>query len=168
MEQVPRKASCFKGGVALESMADVKAVVMDKTGTITEGNFVSAEDRICWQYRPRMTLLRSGCKLRTGTPLIPIAVSIVTAAKEKGLQLKQAFYFKRDRQAKVSLAVMDGDVVLCGNKKAAWNITMSTSLLTNNDVFGTEVLVAVEGDYAGYLAISDTIKADAKSAIAAI
>ena len=33
----------FKGGVSLESLAEVKAVVMDKTGTVTEGNFKVAQ-----------------------------------------------------------------------------------------------------------------------------
>ena len=35
-----KKGILFKGGVSLEQLADVKAVVMDKTGTVTEGNFV--------------------------------------------------------------------------------------------------------------------------------
>ncbi|MFS6554038.1 HAD-IC family P-type ATPase, partial [Parabacteroides distasonis] len=35
-----RKGILFKGGVALEALKDIKAVVMDKTGTITKGNFV--------------------------------------------------------------------------------------------------------------------------------
>ena len=38
-----KKGILFKGGVSLESLAEVKAVVMDKTGTVTEGNFKVAQ-----------------------------------------------------------------------------------------------------------------------------
>ncbi len=59
------------------------------------------------------------------------------------------------------MAIIDGDVILCGNRKLMEHHGVNLSAY-KNDVFGTEVLVAVEGNYAGYLTISDTIKTDAQ------
>ena len=100
-----------------------------------------------------------------GPRQFPIAVSIVTAAKEKGMELTRPSTLKEIAGEGI-LAVMDGNVILCGNKKLMEHHNINIAY--NNEVFGTEVLVAIEGEYAGYLVISDTIKADAKSAIAAI
>ena len=159
-----KKGILFKGGVALESMADVKAVVMDKTGTITEGNFVLQKTVIVGNT-DEDTLLRLAASCEQ-VSTHPIANSIVTAAKEKGMELTRPSTLKEIAGEGI-LAVIDGNVILCGNKKLMEHHNINISAY-NNEVFGTEVLVAIEGEYAGYLVISDTIKADAKSAIAAI
>ena len=159
-----KKGILFKGGVALESMADVKAVVMDKTGTITEGNFV-LQKTVTVGNTDEDTLLRLAASCEQ-VSTHPIANSIVTAAKEKGMELTRPSTLKEIAGEGI-LAVMDGNVILCGNKKLMEHHNINISAY-NNEVFGTEVLVAIEGEYAGYLVISDTIKADAKSAIAAI
>ena len=159
-----KKGILFKGGVALESMADVKAVVMDKTGTITEGNFV-VQKTVTVGNTDEDTLLRLAASCEQ-VSTHPIANSIVTATKEKGLELARPSTLKEIAGEGI-LAVMDGNVILCGNKKLMEHHNVDISAY-NNEVFGTEVLVAIEGEYAGYLVISDTIKADAKSAIAAI
>ena len=159
-----KKGILFKGGVALESMADVKAVVMDKTGTITEGNFV-LQKTVTVGNTDEDTLLRLAASCEQ-VSTHPIANSIVTAAKEKGMELTHPSTLKEIAGEGI-LAVMDGNVILCGNKKLMEHHNINISAY-NNEVFGTEVLVAIEGEYAGYLVISDTIKADAKSAIAAI
>ena len=159
-----KKGILFKGGVALESMADVKAVVMDKTGTITEGNFV-LQKTVTVGNTDEDTLLRLAASCEQ-VSTHPIANSIVTAAKEKGMELTRPSTLKEIAGEGI-LAVMDGNVILCGNKKLMEHHNINISAY-NNEVFGTEVLVAIEGEYAGYLVISDTIKADAKSAITAI
>ena len=159
-----KKGILFKGGVALEALADVKAVVMDKTGTITEGNFVLQKTVSSGKLsEDELLQITASCEQNSTHP---IAVSIVTAAKEKGLQLSKPSTLKEIAGEGI-LAIIDGDVVLCGNRKLMEHHGVNLSAY-KNDVFGTEVLVAVEGDYAGYLTISDTIKADAKSAIAAL
>ena len=159
-----KKGILFKGGVALESMADVKAVVMDKTGTITEGNFV-LQKTVTVGNTDEDTLLRLAASCEQ-VSTHPIANSIVTAAKEKGMELTRPSTLKEIAGEGI-LAVMDGNVILCGNKKLMEHHNINISAY-NNEVFGTEVLVAIEGEYSGYLVISDTIKADAKSAITAI
>ena len=46
-----KRGILFKGGAALEMLADIKAVVMDKTGTITEGNFKVESVKACGNFR---------------------------------------------------------------------------------------------------------------------
>jgi Cd2+/Zn2+-exporting ATPase len=62
------------------------------------------------------------------------------------------------------LAVVEGKQVLCGNQKLMKDQGVDCSSY-KNESYGTEVLVAVEGIYAGCLFISDTVKKDAKAAI---
>ena len=70
----------FKSGLSLEAMAQIRAVVMDKTGTLTKGEFraklVSGDEE--------MLRLCASCEQQSSHP---IAVSIVAAAKESGLSL---------------------------------------------------------------------------------
>lgn len=159
-----RKGILFKGGVALEAMAEVKAVVMDKTGTITEGNFVLQKVlTVGERNEDELLALTASCEQISTHP---IANSIVTAAREKGLELQKPSTLKEIAGEGI-LAIVDGQVVLCGNRKLMEHHMVNLSSY-KNDTFGTEVLVAVEGEYAGCMVISDTIKADAKPAISAL
>ncbi len=151
----------FKGGISLEAMKDVKAVVMDKTGTITEGNFVLQQCVSAGERSGQELLsLAAACEANSTHP---IAVSIVAAAKEGKVEEKHA-----EKITELSghgiLAVIDGKQVLCGNRKLMKEQGVDCSRY-QNEGYGTEVLLAVEGIYAGHLLISDTIKKDAKIAI---
>ncbi len=158
-----KKGILFKGGNVIESLSGIKAVVMDKTGTITKGNFVvqKAVPAIQGLTPEELLSISASCELFSSHP---IGSSILTAAREQGLQ--------PERPSEVSeiaghgiRAVTSKGIVLCGNRKLmdTNNIDMQNY---HNDAFGTEVLTAIDGVFAGYILISDTIKEDAVSAIA--
>lgn len=151
----------FKGGVSLEAMKDVKAIVMDKTGTITEGNFVLQKCvSVGNQTEEELLTIAAACEANSTHP---IAVSIVGAARETKVPEKKA-----EKVTELSghgiLAVIDGQQVLCGNRKLMKEQNVDCSVY-ENEGYGTEVLLAIDGVYAGYLVISDTVKKDAKAAI---
>lgn len=82
-----KRGILFKGGVAIEALKDVKAIVMDKTGTITKGNFVVQQVVSLKRLTQKQILSQS---LRTASSLSsthPIGTSIVSAAREKNLEL---------------------------------------------------------------------------------
>jgi len=158
-----KKGILFKGGIAIESLKNVKAIVMDKTGTITKGNFVVQKANPAGNAMTANDLLAisASCELSSTHP---IGNSIVEAAEEKGLSI--------ERPSKVEEIVGHGiraelsrGVVLCGNRKLmdAQNVDLSVYQKEN---FGTEVLVALNGKFVGNIVISDTVKDDAKDAIA--
>lgn len=151
----------FKGGVSLEAMKKVKAVVMDKTGTITEGNFVVqqviAQNNISEE---ELLSLAAACEANSTHP---IGVSIVHAAKQRNLAVKKAEKITELSGHGIQ-ATIDGKQVLCGNRKLMNQQKVDCSAY-KKEGYGTEVLLAVNGVYAGQLVISDTIKKDAKSAI---
>lgn len=159
-----KKGILFKGGAAIEALASVKAVVMDKTGTITKGNFVLQKVVSAGELtEDQLLLLAASCEQSSTHP---IACSITAAAKEKGMELTKPSTLKEIPGEGV-LAVIGGDIVLCGNKKLMERHLISLSSCSVED-YGTEVLVAVEGEFAGYMVIADTVKADARTAIAAL
>lgn len=151
----------FKGGVSLEAMKDVKAIVMDKTGTITEGNF-QLQQCIPTEKVSKEELLSVAAACEANSTH-PIAVSIVNAAKKQGIVVKHA-----EKITELSghgiMAVIDGKQVLCGNQKLMKEQSVDCSAYKNEGC-KTEVLVAIEGIYAGSLLISDTVKKDAKASI---
>lgn len=151
----------FKGGVSLEAMKDVKAIVMDKTGTITEGNFV-LQKCVPAGNRTEEELLSIAAACEANSTH-PIAVSIINAAKKQQILVKQAEKVT-ELSGRGILAVVEGKQVLCGNQKLMKDQGVDCSSY-KNESYGTEVLVAVEGIYAGCLFISDTVKKDAKAAI---
>ena len=156
-----KKGILFKGGASLEFLSKIGAVVMDKTGTVTEGNFQVQKIVSTWRYSEEELLrICASCEQRSTHP---IAESIVRAAYEKGLNLERPLMLKEFAGHGVSAFLPQGRVY-CGNQK----------LLVDNGIFisqnveevkGSMVFVGVDGRFAGYFVISDTIKKDAKSAI---
>ena len=150
-----RRGILFKGGVSIEAMKDVKAVVLDKTGTITRGEFKVQ------QIAGGLDVLRlcASCEQQSTHP---IAQSIVSAARERDMEL-----FTPDAVEELPgrgiRAWAEGKLVLCGNEHLLResNVAFDAPELTG----GSRVLVAVSGRFVGYITIADTLKPDAKEAI---
>lgn len=156
-----KKGILFKGGVSIEALGNLGAVVMDKTGTITEGNFKLQKIVSNGTYEEE-ELLRI-CASCEQNSTHPIAVSIVTAARERKLALETPENLEEIAGHGIAASLKEG-TVLCGNRK----LMDANSILIDeiaNETYGSEVFLAVNGIFAGYLLISDTIKQDAKSAI---
>ena len=149
-----KKGILFKGGQSMEAMADIKAVVVDKTGTITKGDFtvqkvVGEEDllQICASCEQQSTH--------------PIAASIVAAAKEKHLELIRPEELE-ELAGRGIRAVMQGREILCGNSRLMKEKGVAVPEISE---YGTMVLVAVDGEYRGHLVIADTLKPGAELAV---
>ncbi|WP_293986042.1 heavy metal translocating P-type ATPase [uncultured Megasphaera sp.] len=154
----------FKGGIAIEQMKRIGAVVFDKTGTITKGNFVvhqveSADNR---SDDDVLALCASAEQASNH----PIARSVVAQACERGLTLTEPSAIE-EIAGQGLRANVGGHLVLCGNQRLmdAQKITLPELTATE---YGSELYVAVDGEYAGRLVISDTIKEDAVDAVKAI
>ena len=95
----------------------------------------------------------------------PIAKSIVDYANRSNVEILSADTIE-EISGKGIKAVINGKTVLCGNKKLMNDFNIDMSGYSQTD--GTQVLVAVDGKYSGYVVIADTIKPDAKSAVSGI
>ena len=149
-----KKGILFKGGQSMEALAKVKAVVMDKTGTLTKGDF-KVQSII-----GGMTLLQlcASCEQQSTHP---IAESIVAAAKEQKLTLLQPEKLL-ELPGKGIHAVLQGNDVLCGNAKLLRERGIVFQELKEP---GSVVYVSANGVYQGCLIISDTIKPGAEVAV---
>ncbi len=147
-----RRGILFKDGLAMEAMGALKAVVMDKTGTLTQGSFtvLQGDDEIL--------ALCAGCEQHSSHP---IGKSIVAEAKKRGLPLQTP-----ERLEELSghgiRALLDGQEVLCGNEKLMQKHGISVPA---EDVFGTYVYVARKGVFLGAVVLGDTLKSDAREAV---
>ena len=156
-----KKGILFKGGVAIEGLSNLKAVVMDKTGTITQGNF-KLQKVVSQGSMSEKDLLRV-CASCEQNSTHPIAHSIVTAASERNIKFSAPLSMKEIAGHGVKAELPEG-TVLCGNRKLMEKYSINISNITLES-YGAEVFLAVNGKLEGYFLISDTIKEDAKSAI---
>ena len=161
----------FKGGLSMEALKNVKAIIMDKTGTITKGNF--AVQKVVTSAKAgdisedKVLTLAASCE---SASTHPIAVSITAEAAARNLPLSKPE--KIEELSGMGIRVTfaeDTDApseVLCGNRKlmAANGIDDSEAA----DSPATQVLVAADGKFLGCIYIADTIKPEAQSAIASL
>lgn len=152
-----RQGILFKGGASMEALADTCIVAMDKTGTLTHGNF-----RVHRETEDALLELCASCEQYSTHP---IAVSIVTEAKQRGLMLRTPDTLE-EIPGKGICAQLDGNTVLCGN--AALLNQFAVNMAFSGEPGSTWVHCAVDGVYTGSLAIADEIKADAASAVTAL
>jgi P-type Cu+ transporter len=144
----------IKNAEALETMEKVDTIVFDKTGTLTEGKpkVIASSDS---------EVLRLAASVERASEH-PLAAAIVSAAQEKNLKISDVANFEY-LLGKGVKGVVDGKRVAAGN----------SALMTDLGVFGngrkkvgpataqpgaTLVFVAIDGQYAGHIAIADSIK----------
>ena len=153
----------FKGGAALEALCKVKAVAMDKTGTLTKGEFrvqdcIPVADTVS---ESELLSLAAACEQSSAHP---IARSILTAAVEKSCKPSAASDLREITGHGIS-AVIDGEAVLCGSEKLLTDHGISVPHAHHR---GTQVLLAKGGKYLGRILISDSPKDDAAEAVSAL
>lgn len=152
-----RQNILFKGGNAMEMLARVKTAALDKTGTITKGNFVVQEITCANQVSENALLTMAAACEEHSTH--PIARSICTAAAERNLNIQAI----SEAQEIAGQGVVAGDL-LCGSAQLLAEHGVTLPPLP--DAQGcTQVFVAKAGVYQGRILISDTIKEGAAQAI---
>ncbi len=144
----------FKGGLSIESMANIQAVVLDKTGTLTQGNFTVQEGD------DRVLALCASCEQYSTHP---IAKSILAAAKDRGLPLEPVTDVEEISGHGI-VAKLEYSKLLCGNEKLLTRFGICAADLPETKD-GTRVYLAQDGNILGSLLISDTIKPDASAAV---
>ena len=159
-----KKGILFKGGVAIEALKNVKAVVMDKTGTVTEGNFKVAQIVSDGNYAEDRILAFAGAAESCSTH--PIATSIMEEVKKRRLEIPEVKDIKEISGKGMEVTLDDG-MLLCGNIEL---LTMKGIEVPSKakEIYGTEVLLAFNEKYIGYIVINDKIKSDSKQAISDI
>lgn len=160
----------IKNAEALERMEKIDTIVIDKTGTLTEG-------------KPRVTAIRAAgnidenellhlaASLELGSEH-PLAAAIVAAAKERSIVLAKATDFDSPT-GKGVLGNVDGHRIILGNTKFLAELNIDARVLeTQADELrqngATVIFVAVDGAIAGIVAIADPVKESTPAAIDAL
>jgi Cu+-exporting ATPase len=158
----------FKNSEALERAGNVSVVVLDKTGTVTKGQPAVTDIVSDGKYEAN-ELLRLAASVEKGSEH-PLGEAIWAEATNKGIVLAELNGFKAEAGQGVQ-AEVDGQQVVVGNLRM-----MQARSYPLNDLARdverlqaeakTAMLVAVDGQVRGIIAVADTIKDGSKEAIA--
>ncbi len=138
-----KKGILFKGGVSLETLAGIKAVVMDKTGTVTKGNFSVAA--IVPEKTNGLTeeklLGYAGCAEKLSTH--PIATSIMKEAESRGIYIPETSSIKEITGKGMEVLLKDGSMVLCGSRQLLETNGIKIPA-EESSIYGTEVFISFD------------------------
>lgn len=157
----------IRNGEALQTAAQLKTIVLDKTGTITKGK-PELTDTIPAEGIDSLSLLRFAA-IADRLSEHPLAQAIVQGARSQGIDVIEPASFAAVPGHGVE-TIVDGRIVLVGNRKLMIRHNIDT-LLIDAEVERlqgegkTAMYVAVEGKMAGVVAVADTIKEDSIQAI---
>lgn len=165
--QGARAGILIKNAEALEMMSKVNTVVVDKTGTLTEGK-PKLTTILSLGEKREDELLQLAASLEIASEH-PLGIPIVSKAKEKNLSLLPIEDFK-SVAGKGIIGKITGKTVVIGNQKLLSDLKIDLNIaLEKADFFrqqGQTVLyLAMDGKLSGILAVSDVIKASTKEAI---
>jgi Cu+-exporting ATPase len=157
----------IRNGEAIQTIKDTKLIAFDKTGTITKGK-PEVTDIITDKTVNESSLLKYAASLENGSEH-PLAFAIVEKAKENNVELEDILGFEAlvGRGVKGSV---DGKAVLIGNRKLMTEEGVSfdnfeDDLIRLEEEAKTAMIVAVEKNLAGIIAVADPIKEDSALAI---
>ena len=157
----------IRGGEALEQAHKVRAIVLDKTGTITRGK-PSLTDLLPANGFDEAELLRLAASAEQGSEH-PLGEAIVTAARDRKLALAEVRDFEAIAGHGIG-ATVDGRRVLLGNLKLMRKHDIDASELdvaagSMADAGRTPMYIAIDGALAGVVAVADTIKPESREAV---
>ena len=153
----------LKGGRVIEALANVKAVALDKTGTITSGEFKVHSVETVGSHVSSSQLLSMAAAIEA-VSTHPIATSIVSEAKNQGLTVEPSD-FVQELAGEGMVGMADGQQVLVGNRRLMERYNVQ-GYPTEPAEYGTEVLVAEGNTYLGRIIIADEARPDSAEAIA--
>jgi len=160
----------IKNAEALERFEKIDTLVVDKTGTLTEGKPAVVAIKLADGFA-EADLLRLAASLERGSEH-PLADAIVRTATERGLKLSHAQDFDSP-VGKGVLGTVDGEKLLLGSGKFLAEQGVATTALdaeadTLRQDGATAIFMAVDGKLAGVLAIADPIRASTAQAVRAL
>ena len=161
----------IRSGEAIQTLKDIKMVVLDKTGTITKGE-PELTDVEAAEGLDEQDVLALAAAVENASEH-PLAQAIVQGARDRDVKFGDVESFKsvtaRGVQGKV-----DGREILIGNRRLLEESdiqgldALDDALIRLEEKGRTAVLVARDGQAIGIVAVADTIKSDSKSAIKAM
>ncbi len=156
------KGVLVKGSNYLEALSETKYVVCDKTGTLTKGVFEVTHIEASEGVTADTLLEMAACAESYSNH--PISKSLKDAyGRRTGKQIEAARVCDVEEISGHGVsAVIDGRKVSAGNARFMKMLGVSYTVPQKT---GTEVHVAVDGSYAGYILISDVIKPNARAAV---
>ena len=160
----------IRSGEAIQTLKDIKAVVLDKTGTITKGK-PSLTDVSVMEGFDEAEVLRAAASVEAGSEH-PLGQAIVAGARERGLDVPEVTEFKAITARGVEGKV-DGRHVGVGSRRLLNEASIELGdlderLMKLETTGKTAMLVAIGDRAAGLVAVADTIKEDSRAAIAAM
>jgi len=157
----------FKGGEHLERTHRITTVVLDKTGTVTNGKPELTDVIVTADFEEKTFLQLVGSAEKQSEH--PLAEAIVTGIKEKGIDLLATEEFEAIPGYGIK-AFVNGKELLIGTRKLMnkYSIhfqTAESKMETLEENGKTAMLVAINGEFAGMVAVADTVKETSKAAI---
>lgn len=153
----------LKGGRVIEALANVKAVALDKTGTITSGEFKVHNVETVGSHVSSGQLLSMAAAIEA-VSTHPIATSIVSEAKDQGLTVEPSD-FVQELAGEGMVGTTEDKQILVGNRRLMERYDVQ-GYPTEPAEYGTEVLVAEGNTYLGRIIIADEARPDSAEAIA--
>jgi P-type Cu+ transporter len=158
----------IRSGEALETAQKLEIIVLDKTGTITEGK-PSLTDVVSWNGVSEADVVRFAASVEKGSEH-PLGEAILKGAEQRSIKLGEPKEFNAIPGHGVEASV-EGKNVLLGNLKLMRDRNIDVGELENRsqelaDNGKTPMFVAIENKAAGIVAVADTVKADSPNAIA--
>ncbi len=161
-----------KSASALETLASVNTVVLDKTGTITKGKPALSEIIVLDPSYTDVTLLQTAASAESGSEH-PLALAILDKAKAEGLALHPASDFQAFGGRGLS-ATIDGKKIQAGNLAFMKEQNIPVSQKAENEAAraakagGTPLYFAADGKLIGLICVADEIRETSRQAIAGL
>ncbi|HDR4423251.1 TPA: copper-translocating P-type ATPase [Bacillus cereus] len=158
----------FKGGEHLEATHRLDTVILDKTGTVTNGKPVLTDVIVADGFREEELLRLVGAAEKNSEH--PLAEAIVEGIKEKKIDIPSSEMFEAIPGFGIE-SVVEGKQLLIGTRRLMKKFDIdieevSKSMEELEREGKTAMLIAIDKEYAGIVAVADTVKDTSKSAIA--
>jgi Cu+-exporting ATPase len=159
----------IRKGEAIQTMKEVKAIIFDKTGTLTKGKPEVTDVISFANPENEKKILYYAASVEQGSEH-PIGKAIVSKAQEKGIKLDDPTSFIAIRGMGVK-GIINGDEVLVGKpsllnpQDRRVNLHLKKKFKELQEQAKTVMMVAVNGEILGLIAVADTLKEDTVKAI---